>query len=57
VYPVYQWASSDGLYYRAIGIPAIQNGPCNPGIHGYNETADILEILNMAKNHMAIAVD
>ena len=55
--PVFQWASSDGLYYRSIGIQTIQNGPCNDGIHGYNETADIEEILNIAKTHFAIAAD
>ena len=57
VLPVFQWASSDGLYYRSVGIQTIQNGPCNDGIHGYNETADIEEIINIAKNHFAIAAD
>ena len=29
VIPVYQWATSDGKYYRYAGIPTIQYGPAN----------------------------
>lgn len=58
VVPVYQWASSDGLYYRHHGIPSIQYGPANiDGVHGYNETADIDEIIAVAKTHFAIIAD
>lgn len=58
VVPVYQWASSDGLYYRRLGIPTVQHGPANiGGIHGYNETADIEEIILVAKTHFGILAD
>jgi succinyl-diaminopimelate desuccinylase len=58
VVPVYQWASSDGLYYRSLGIPTVQHGPANiGGIHGYNETVDIDEVILVAKVHLGIIAD
>lgn len=58
VIPVYQWATSDGKYYRYAGIPAIQYGPANiDGVHGYNECADIEDILNCAKTYCAVITD
>ncbi len=58
VIPVYQWATSDGKYYRYAGIPTIQYGPANiDGVHGYNECADIQDILNCAKTYCAVITD
>ena len=58
VVPVYQWATSDGKYYRQAGVPAIQYGPANiNGVHGYNECAEIEEIINCAKTYMGVVAD
>lgn len=58
VVPVYQWATSDGKYYRYAGIPAIQYGPANiDGVHGYDECADIEDIVNCAKTYCGVIVD
>lgn len=58
VLPVYQWATSDGKYYRYAGIPAIQYGPANiDGVHGYDECADIEDILNCAKTYLGVITD
>lgn len=55
---VYQWASSDARWYRYKGIPALQYGPANiDGVHGYNETADIEEIMNTQKTYWGILAD
>ena len=52
---VYQWAGSDAKYYRYAKIPAFQYGPANiDGVHGYNECADIEEILNVEKTYWGI---
>ncbi|WZL73817.1 ArgE/DapE family deacylase [Clostridiaceae bacterium 35-E11] len=58
VVPAYQWASSDARYYRYAGIPTIQYGPANTeGIHSYNETVDIEDVVNAAKVYLGIMVD
>lgn len=58
VIPAYQWASSDGIFYRGQGIPTIQYGPANvAGIHSYNENADLEDIVNCAKVHFSIMQD
>lgn len=58
VVPAYQWASSDARYYRYEGIPTIQYGPANTeGIHSYNETVDIEDVVNAAKVYLGIMVD
>lgn len=54
----YQWASSDARYFRYAGIPTIQYGPANTeGIHSYNETVDIKDVINSAKIYAGIIVD
>lgn len=58
VTPAYQWASSDARYYRYAGIPTIQYGPANTeGIHSYNETVDIEDVVNSAKVYLGIMAD
>ncbi|WP_066497385.1 M20 family metallopeptidase [Abyssisolibacter fermentans] len=58
VVPAYQWASSDARYYRYANIPTIQYGPANTeGIHSYNETVDIEDVINAAKVYMGIFAD
>lgn len=58
VVPVYQWATSDGKYYRLAGVPSIQYGPANiDGVHGYSECADIEEIVNCVKTYLGVIVD
>jgi len=58
VTPAYQWASSDARYYRYAGIPTIQYGPANTeGIHSYNETVDIEDVVNSAKVYIGIMAD
>lgn len=58
VVPAYQWASSDARYYRLKGIPTIQYGPANTeGIHSYNETVDVEDIINSAKVYLGIMAD
>ncbi|SDK71078.1 M20 family metallopeptidase [Natronincola ferrireducens] len=58
VVPAYQWASSDARYYRYAGIPTIQYGPANiEGIHAYNETVDIEDVINATKVYLGIMTD
>lgn len=58
VVPAYQWASSDARYYREAGFPTIQFGPSNTvGIHSYNETVDIEDVVNAAKIYIGILCD
>lgn len=58
VVPAYQWASSDARYYRYKNIPTIQYGPANiEGIHSYNETVDIQDVVNAVKVYSGILVD
>jgi succinyl-diaminopimelate desuccinylase len=54
----YQWASSDARYFRYKGIPTIQYGPANTeGIHSYNETVDIKDLISSAKVYTGIILD
>lgn len=56
--PAYQWASSDARYYRLKGIPTIQYGPANTeGIHSYNETVDVVDIVNSFYVYIGMMVD
>lgn len=56
--PAYQWASSDARYYRMKGIPTIQYGPANTiGIHSYNETVDVIDIVNSSHVYIGMMVD
>lgn len=56
--PAYQWASSDARYYRMAGIPTIQYGPANTaGIHSYNETVDVVDIVNSSHVYIGMMVD
>ncbi|SHI49342.1 succinyl-diaminopimelate desuccinylase [Dethiosulfatibacter aminovorans DSM 17477] len=58
VLPAYQWASSDARYYRYKNIPTIQYGPANTeGIHSYNETVDIEDVVNSTKVYLGILTD
>ncbi len=58
VVPAYQWASSDARYYRYNNIPTIQYGPANTeGIHSYNETVDIEDVINSTKVYLGILTD
>lgn len=58
VLPAYQWASSDARYYREMGIQTIQYGPSNTeGIHSYNETVDIEDVLNANKIYLMSLCD
>jgi len=58
IVPAYQWASSDARYYRLKGIPTIQYGPANlEGIHSYNETVDVEDIINSTKVYLGIITD
>ncbi len=51
----YQWASSDTKYFREAGISTIQYGPSNTeGIHNYNETVNVADIITAAKVYAAI---
>lgn len=54
----YQWASSDARYFRYKGIPTIQYGPANTeGIHSYNETVDVDDLINSAKVYAGMILD
>ncbi|SKC65717.1 ArgE/DapE family deacylase [Maledivibacter halophilus] len=54
----YQWASSDARYFRSAGIPTIQYGPANTeGIHSYNETVDVKDVINAAKVYAGMVLD
>lgn len=58
VIPAYQWASSDARDYRKKGIPTIQFGPSNTvGIHSYNETVEIADVLTAVKTYVASIYD
>lgn len=58
VIPAYQWASSDARDYRKLGIPTIQFGPSNTvGIHSYNETVQIEDVVIAAKTYVAAICD
>lgn len=54
----YQWASSDARFFRYAGIPTLQYGPANlEGIHAYNETVDVQDVINAAKIYICTMVD
>lgn len=58
VIPAYQWASSDARDYRKKDIPTIQFGPSNTvGIHSYNETVDIADVITATKTYVAAICD
>lgn len=58
VIPAYQWASSDAKFYRSLGIPTIQFGPCNAlGIHSANETVNIADVAVTAEIYMGAICD
>jgi succinyl-diaminopimelate desuccinylase len=58
VIPAYQWASSDARDYRLLGIPTIQFGPSNTvGIHSYNETVQIQDVITAAKTYIGAICD
>lgn len=58
VIPAYQWASSDARDYRMLGIPTIQFGPSNTvGIHSYNETVQIQDVITAAKTYIGAICD
>lgn len=58
VIPAYQWASSDARDYRNLGIPTIQFGPSNTvGIHSYNETVQIEDVIVAAKTYIGAICD
>lgn len=58
VVPAYQWASSDARDYRKKGISTIQFGPSNTvGIHSYNETVQIADVVTAAKAYLAAIYD
>lgn len=54
----YQWASSDTRYFREAGIATIQYGPSNTeGIHNYNETVDVADIITACKIYAALILE
>ena len=54
----YQWASSDARYFRYLGIPTLQYGPANlEGIHAYNETVDVEDVINATKVYIGAITD
>lgn len=54
----YQWASSDARYFRYKGIPTIQHGPANlEGIHSYNETVDVEDLISATKVYIGSIID
>ncbi len=54
----YQWASSDTRYFREAGISTIQYGPSNAeGIHTYNETVDVKDVVNACKMYAGMILD
>lgn len=54
----YQWASSDARYFRYKRIPTIQYGPANTeGIHSYNETVDIKDLISSTKVYIGMILD
>ena len=54
----YQWASSDARFFRYEGIPTLQYGPSTAaGIHSYNETAEVLDVVNITKVYICTMLD
>ena len=54
----YQWASSDARFFRYAGIPTLQYGPANlEGVHAYNETVDVQDVVNAAKVYIGAITD
>ncbi|NLB08234.1 MAG: M20 family metallopeptidase [Clostridiales bacterium] len=54
----FQWASSDTKFYRYAGIPTIQYGPANlEGIHSYNESVNIDEVVLCTKVYLGTIMD
>ncbi len=54
----YQWASSDARYFREHGISTIQYGPSDTkGIHSYNETATVSDVINASKMYAGLICD
>ena len=54
----YQWASSDARFFRYAGIPTLQYGPANlEGVHAYNETGDVQDVVNAAKVYIGAITD
>ncbi|RGX55579.1 M20 family peptidase [Anaerotruncus sp. AF02-27] len=54
----YQWASSDARFFRYAGIPTLQYGPANlEGVHAYNETVDVQDVINAAKVYIGAITD
>lgn len=54
----YQWASSDARFFRYAGIPTLQYGPANlEGIHAYNETVNVQDVVNATKIYTGAIVD
>lgn len=54
----YQWASSDARYFRYRGIPTVQYGPANlEGIHSYNETVSVEDLISATKVYVGTVVD
>ena len=54
----YQWASSDARFFRYAGIPTLQYGPSTPsGIHAYNETAEVKDVVNITKVYLGTILD
>lgn len=54
----YQWASSDARYFRETGIETIQYGAANTeGIHSYNETVDVDDLIFGAKVYVGAVID
>ena len=54
----YQWASSDARYFRENGISTIQYGPSDSvGIHGYNETVSVSNVISSAKMYAGLIAD
>jgi hypothetical protein len=49
---------SDARDYRLLGIPTIQFGPSNTvGIHSYNETVQIQDVVTAAKTYIGAICD
>lgn len=54
----YQWASSDARFFRYAGIPTLQYGPANlEGVHAYNETVDVQDVINATKIYICTITD
>lgn len=57
-YGVLQWACSDARYFRQNNIPVLQYGPAIlETIHGFNERAEVQDIIDCAKVYILTAVD